>query len=146
MRENTLYVGLDTDKRRIEVAVAEPLPGGEVRYWGRVANEPVSVDRLVKRLQKGRGRLEVCYEAGPCGYGLYRQLNAKSGVRCVVVAPSMTPRRPGVRVKTNRRDSEMLVKLLRAEELTAVWVPDAAHEAIRDLVRARGAAVEDLIR
>jgi transposase len=88
----------------------------------------------------------VCYEAGPCGYGLHRRLSVKPGVTCQVVAPSMTPRRPGVRVKTNRRDCLMLAKLLRAEELTALWVPDAAHEAMRDLTRARGAAVEDLIR
>jgi transposase len=88
----------------------------------------------------------VCYEAGPCGYGLYRQLNGKPGVRCIVVAPSMTPRRPGVRVKTNRRDCLTLAKLLRAEELSAIWVPDASHEAMRDLVRARKAAVEDLVR
>lgn len=143
MGEDTLYVGLDTDKRHIDVAVAEALPGGEVRYWGKIANETASVDRLIKRLRKDGRRLEVCYEAGPCGYGLYRHLNGKPGVRCVVVAPSLTPRRPGVRVKTNRRDCLMLAKLLRAEELSAVWVPDAAHEAMRDLIRARAAAAED---
>jgi transposase len=146
MSEITLFAGLDTDKKSIDVAIAEPLPGGEVRYWGKIANEPTSVDRLVKRLQKGGRSLEICYEAGPCGYGLYRQLNGKPRVRCQVIAPSMTPRRPGERVKTNRRDSLTLAKLLRAEELTAVWVPDEAHEAMRDLVRARQSAVADVTR
>ena len=146
MSQDTLYVGLDTDKKHIDVAVAEALPGGEVRYWGKIANEASAVVRLVKRLQAGGRRLEMCYEAGPCGYGLHRQLNAKPGVRCGVIAPSMTPRRPGDRVKTNRRDAIALVRLLRAGELTAIWVPDATHEAMRDLVRARGAATADLLR
>ena len=146
MNEDIFYVGLDTAKNEIDVGVAEPLPGGEVRYWGKVANEATALDRLVKRLQQGSRRLQVCYEAGPCGYGIYRRLNAKPDVSCEVVAPSLTPRRPGMRVKTNRRDCLTLAKLLRSEELTAAWVPDAAHEAIRDLVRARGAAVEDLVR
>jgi transposase len=122
------------------------LPRGEVRYWGRTANTPASVDRLVKKLGQGGRELVVCYEAGPCGYGLYRQLTGKRGVRCLVVAPSMTPQRPGDRVKTNRRDALKLAKLLRAEELTEVWVPDAAHEAMRDLVRARASVVSDLTR
>ena len=146
MAQDTLYVGLDTDKKHIDIAVAEPLPGGEVRYWGKIANEAASLDRVVKRLQKGGRRLEVCYEAGPCGYGIHRRLAGRPGVRCQVVAPSLTPRKPGVRVKTNRRDCLTLARLLRAEELTAVWVPDPAHEAMRDLVRARGAAVADLLR
>jgi len=146
MNKDTLYVGLDTDKKHIAVALAEALPGGEVRCWGQVANEASSVARLVRRLQAGGRQLEVCYEAGPCGYGLYRLLNGKPGVRCQVVAPSLTPRRPGDRVKTNRRDALTLARLLRAEELTAVWVPDATHEAMRDLVRARGAGVADLVR
>jgi transposase len=142
----TLYVGLDTDSKHIDVGLAEPLPQGEVRYWGRIANEPLSVDRLIKRLRRDGRELIVCYEAGPCGYGLYRQLDGKPGVTCQVVAPAMIPRRPGDRVKTNRRDCLALAKLLRAEELTAIWVPDAAHEAIRDLVRQRSAARGDLTR
>jgi len=146
MRKNTLWVGLDTDKKHIDVAVAERLPDGEVRYWGRTANTPASVDRLVKKLGRGGRELVVCYEAGPCGYGLYRQLAGKRGVKCLVVAPSMTPRRPGERVKTNRRDALKLARLLRAQELTEVWVPDAAHEALRDLVRARTTAVSSLTR
>ena len=146
MSKDTLYVGLDTDKKHIDVALAEALPGGEVRCWGKIANEAISMGRLVKRLQAGGRPLEMCYEAGPCGYGLYRLLNSKPGVRCRVVAPSLTPRRPGNRVKTNRRDAIALVRLLRAGELTAIWVPDATHEAMRDLVRARGASVADLVR
>jgi len=146
MTKNTLYVGLDTDSKHIDVGLAEPLPHGEVRYWGKIANEPSSVARLVKRLRKEGRRLVVCYEAGPCGYGLHRQLTGTAGVTCQVVAPSLIPRRPGDRVKTNRRDCLTLAKLLRAEELTAIWVPDAAHEAMRDLVRARGLARGDVIR
>jgi len=146
MRKDTLYVGLDTDKKHIDIGLAEPLPKGEVRYWGKIANETAAFERVRKRLQKDGRELVVCYEAGPCGYGLYRWLNGKPGVTCQVVAPALTPRRPGVRVKTNRRDCLTLAKLLRAEELTAVWVPDPAHEAMRDLVRARGAAKEDLNR
>jgi transposase len=146
MKKGTLYVGLDTDKKHIDVAVAEPLPHGEVRYWGRTANTPASVDRLIKKLRQAGHMLVVCYEAGPCGYGLYRHLAGKPGVTCMVVAPSMTPRRPGERVKTNRRDAIKLAKLLRAQELTEVWVPDAAHEAMRDLVRARSTAVSVLTR
>jgi transposase len=144
--DNTLYVGLDTDSKHIDVAVAEPLPNWEVRYWGQIAHEPASVDRLVKRLRKDGRKLVVCYEAGPCGYGLYRQLNGKPGVTCQVVAPSLTPRRAGDRVKTNRRDCLSLAKLLRAQELTAIWVPDATHEAMRDLVRTRSAMQSDLTR
>lgn len=146
MVKDTLYVGLDTDKNHIAVAVAEPLPGGEVRYWGQIANEAAALDRVIKRLQRNGRQLAVCYEAGPCGFGIYRRLNHKVGVTCQVVAPSMTPRRPGVRVKTNRRDCLMLAKLLRAEELTPAWVPDAAHEGLRDLVRARAAVGADLLR
>ena len=141
--KDILYIGLDTDKKFIDVSVAEPLPGGEVRYYGRISNDPASLARVVRRLGKKARELLVCYEAGPCGYGSYRQLNAMAGVTCQVIAPSLTPRRAGVRVKTNRRDSLNLAKLLRAEELTSIWVPDVAHEAMRDLIRGRAAAVSD---
>lgn len=146
MTKDTLYVGLDTDKKWIDVSVAAPLPGGEVRYFGKIANQPASLDRVLKRLGKEAGELVVCYEAGPCGYGIHRRLTGRPGVSCRVIAPSLTPRRAGDRVKTNRRDSLTLAKLLRAEELTSIWVPDAAHEAMRDLIRARAAAVSDLTR
>src|SRR3546814_11901365 len=78
--------------------------------------------------------LNVCYEAGPCGYGLHRLLT-KLGQNCIVIAPSTMPRRPGDHVKTDRRDAMTLARLLRAGELTAIWVPDEAHEAVRDLIR-----------
>jgi transposase len=97
--------------------------------------------RLVARLAAKYGRLHFCYEAGPTGYGLYRLIVAL-GHACTVVAPSLIPRKPGDRVKTNRRDATTLARLLRAGELTAVWVPDPAHEAMRNLVRARTAASE----
>jgi len=143
MNQDTLHVGLDTDKRHIDVAVAEPLPGGEVRYWGKLANEASALDRVLKRLRGSGRRLSVCYEAGPCGYGLYRYPTRK-GFACPVVAPSLIPKKPGDRVKTNRRDAVGLAKNLRAGELTAVWVPDTRHEAMRDLSRARETAVDDL--
>ena len=145
MGNDTLYVGLDTDKKYIDVAVAEE-GREEPRYWGKISNEGVAVGRLIRRLQAGGRRLEICYEAGPCGYGLYRRLQGMAGVKCEVIAPSLMPRRPGDRVKTNRRDALALARQLRSGNLTAIWVPDPAHEAMRDLVRARGAAMADLQR
>jgi transposase len=127
------------------VAVAEPGRLGEVRYIGEVEASPEAMRRLLTRLAARHGNLHVCYEAGPTGYGLYRQVVAL-GHACTVVAPSLIPRKSGDRVKTNRRDAVALARLLRAGELTAVWVPDEAHEAMRDLVRAREAAVDDLRR
>lgn len=146
MMKDTLNIGLDTDKKSIDIAIAEPLGKGEVRYYGKIANDKTALLRVVKRLQKGGRALRVCYEAGPCGYAIHRWLTEVAGVTCEVVAPSLTPRRPGDRVKTNRRDCLSLARLLRAGELTAVWVPDPAHEALRDLTRARAAAVADLMR
>jgi transposase len=141
-----VFVGLDVAKARHAVAVAEDGRQGEVRYLGEIGADPESVRRLVAKLEKRHGRgLHFCYEAGPTGYGLHRQLT-KLGHQCTVVAPSLIPRKPGDRVKTNRRDALQLARLLRAGELTAVWVPDEAHEAVRDLVRARDAAVDDLRR
>jgi transposase len=102
------------------------------------------VRRLVAKLGAPE-RLHVCYEAGPCGYVLYWQLT-KLGVRCEVIAPTLIPTKAGDRVKTDRRDAEKLARCLRSGDLTAVWVPDAAHEALRDLVRAREAAKKDQLR
>ena len=129
------YVGLDVHKETIAVSIAEA-DGGEVRYLGEVPNTADSVVKLVKRLGKEGARLSFCYEAGPCGYGLHRQLR-DLGQDCQVVAPSLIPRKAGDRVKTDRRDSLNLARLHRAGELTAVWVPDGAQEALRDLTRAR---------
>jgi transposase len=136
-----VWIGLDTHKATIAVAVAEPGRSGEVRFQGEIANRPDAVRRLLDRLAAKHGQLEVAYEAGPCGYGLHRQIT-DLGHRCRVVAPSLIPVRAGDRVKTNRRDAVTLARLHRAGELTAVWIPDPAHEAMRDLVRARTAAME----
>lgn len=122
-------------KATIAVSVAEA-NGGEVRYVGEIANEPDAVQKLVRQLRKGDARLSFCYEAEPCGYGLHRQLT-DLGWDCQVVAPSLIPKKAGDQVKTDRRDSLMLARLHRAGELTAVWVPDGAQEALRDLTRAR---------
>jgi transposase len=133
---------LDVHAQTIAVAVAEA--GGEVRSLGVVPNSAESVGRLIKKLGKPE-QLRVCYEAGPTGYVLYWQLT-KLGVRCEVVAPTLIPVKPGDRVKTDRRDAEKLARCYRAGDLTVVWVPDAAHEALRDLVRAREAAKSDQLR
>jgi len=139
------YVGLDVHKDGIVVAVAEGGARGEVREYGRVANTPAVLRRLAGKLCDQAVELRFCYEAGPCGYGIQRQLSAL-GHECIVVAPSLIPKRAGDRVKTDRRDAASLAKLHRAGELTAVWVPDPGHEAMRDLVRARLDAVRALRR
>ncbi len=140
--DSTVFVGIDAAKLKHAVAVAEPGRSGEVRYIGEVDASPEAMRKLLTRLAARHGKLHVCYEAGPTGYGLHRQVVAL-GHECTVVAPSLIPRRPGDRVKTNRRDALQLARLLRAGELTSVWVPDEAHEAMRDLVRAREAAMDD---
>jgi len=139
---NVRFVGLDVHAQTIAVGVAET--GGEVRSLGVIPNRAESINKLIKKLGKPE-QLRVCYEAGPTGYVLYWQL-AKLGVRCEVVAPTLIPVKPGDRVKTDRRDAEKLARCYRAGDLTAVWVPDAAHEALRDLVRAREAAKSDQLR
>jgi transposase len=145
MADCITYVGLDVHKEDVVVAVAEGGLRGAVRDYGRIANTPAALTRLVGKLGRDGVTLRFCYEAGPCGYGIQRQLSA-AGHDCVVVAPSLIPKRPGDRVKTDRRDAASLAKLHRADELTSVWVPDAGHEAIRDLVRARLDAVHALRR
>jgi transposase len=137
------FVGMDVHKATIAVAVADGVRGGEVRQLGIFANRAEVVAKLAGRLAGGGRELSFCYEAGPCGYGLQRQLEGP-GHACVVVAPSLIPSKPGDRVKTDRRDALSLAKLHRAGELTPVWVPDPAHEAMRDLVRARATAVRAL--
>jgi transposase len=137
------YVALDTSKLRNAVAIASAGRDGEVRYLGEIDNTAVATGKLVRKLAKQHTSVTFCYEAGPTGYGLYRQITGL-GHDCVVVAPSLIPRKPGDRVKTNRLDALSLARQLRAGDLTAVWVPDPRHEAVRDLTRARGAAVREL--
>jgi transposase len=136
------FVGFDTSKLRNAVAIAEGGRGGEVRYLGEIENSATATTKLVRKLEAKYAQLTFCYEAGPTGYGLHRQIKGL-GHQCVVAAPSLIPRRPGDKVKTNRRDAVSLAKLLRADELTAVWVPDSHHEAMRDLTRARETAAMD---
>lgn len=133
------FVGLDVHADTIAVAVAEP--NGEVRAMGIIPNRLESIRKLVAKLGPVN-QVKACYEAGPTGYVLYWQLNAL-GVCCEVVAPTLTPVKAGDRVKTDRRDAAKLARCYRAGDLTPVWVPDAAHEALRDLVRAREDARED---
>ncbi|MEK1948268.1 MAG: IS110 family transposase [Ensifer adhaerens] len=134
-----VFVGLDVSKLKISVAVAEGGRTGQVRFYGDIGSSPGVVATMIRKLAKPGLKLHFCYEAGPTGYELYRQIT-EAKHECTVVAPSLIPKRPGERVKTNRRDALSLAKLHRAGELTAVWVPDRSHEAMRDLVRAREAA------
>jgi transposase len=139
------FVAFDTSKTKHAVAIADGGRGGEVRFLGDISSSPAAVERLIRKEAGRYGKLHFCYEAGPTGYGLYRQIQAL-GHACLVIAPALIPKRPGERVKTNRRDAVTLARLHRAGELTGVWVPDAVHEAVRDLVRAREAAADDLRR
>lgn len=136
------FLGLDVHADTIAAAIAEP--NGEVRQLGIIPNRLESIRKLVNKLQPV-GSLWACYEAGPTGYVLYWQLTAL-GVNCEVIAPSLVPTKAGDRVKTDRRDAEKLARSHRGGDLTAVWVPDAEHEALRDLVRAREDAKQDQLR
>ena len=142
-QHSEVFVGIDTSKLKNAVAVAEAGRDGAVRYLGEFDTTEAATAKWIARLAARHGTLTLCYEAGPTGYGLQRQIEGL-GHRCLVIAPSLIPKRAGDHVKTNRRDAEGLARNLRAGELTAVWVPDAAHEAMRELSRARGSAVDDL--
>src|SRR5260370_41055973 len=139
---NEAFVGFDTSKLRNAVAIAEGGRDGEVRFFGEIENTAEATAKLVRKLAGKYERLTFCYEAGPTGYGLYRQITGL-GHACNVVAPSLVPKKPGDRVKTNRRDAVSLAKLLRAGELTAVSVPDEAHEPMPNLTPARETPVND---
>jgi transposase len=141
--EHTLFLGLDVHKKTISVATVEGAAGAEVRFYGTIENTPEALRKLSKKLSQGGRQLHCCYEAGPCGYNVQRHLT-RLGHRCDVVAPSLIPRKAGEKVKTDRRDAMMLAQTLRAGQLTEVWVPDQAHEAMRDLVRLRSQAMRDL--
>jgi transposase len=134
---------MDVHAKTIAVAVAEP--DGTVRSVGSITNEPKAIRKLIEKLGSEGRELRVCYEAGPTGYVIYWQLT-RMGVACEVIAPTLIPVKPGDRVKTDRRDAEKLARCYRSGDLTAVWVPDAAHEALRDLVRAREAAKKDQLK
>lgn len=139
MNEGMRYVGLDVHGETIAVAVVDWK--GEEKDLGIIANRPESIRKKLKKLGDP-GKLEVCYEAGPTGYVLYWQM-VGLGIECQVVAPTLIPTKAGDRVKTDRRDAKKLARYLRSGDLTPVWVPDLAHEGLRDLVRARQAGKKD---
>lgn len=143
MKDVQKFVGLDVSKEMISVGVAEA-GRGEPRFHGNIPNQPEAIRKLMRKLGNPED-LHVCYEAGSTGYGIVRFL-LSMGIDCIVVAPTLIPRRAGDRVKTDRRDSLRLAQLLRAGELTAVWTPDEDHEALRDLIRTRHDTREDLQR
>ena len=131
MMETTTFVGLHVHKATIAVAVARGGLRDAAEFLGTIENTPAALAKLMAKLGRKHGRLSFCYEAGPCGYGVHRQL-LQAGHDCAVVAPALIPRRAGDRVKTDRRDGVRLARLHHAGELSAIWVPDAAHQAMRD--------------
>src|SRR5262245_2812077 len=141
---NIVWVGMDTDAKRNHVAIYrgwETQPAAEFE----AGMDSKGIKQLITRLKKEKGEPRCVYEAGPCGYPLARRLR-EAGIGCDVIAPSLTPRKPGDRVKTNRRDARNLARLYRAGELTAIDIPSEAQEAVRDLTRAREDVREDLTR
>jgi transposase len=140
----TLYLGLDVHKDSITIAVAEPGSKGEIRLFGTITNDMHALEKAFIRIRKAHptAQLEVAYEAGPCGFGIARRLK-QLHVPCLVAAPSLIPKQPGSPFKTDKRDARTIARLLRAGELTGVYVPEPTDEAIRDLCRARTDAVDD---
>jgi len=142
-QSSTLYVGLDVHKESIAVAYVSQDHGAEVVSLGTIGTRQCDIDKLLRHLQSKGQQLVFVYEAGPCGYWLYRYL-MKKGYVCWVVAPSLIPKKPGDRVKTDRRDARQLARLMRSGDLTPVYVPAVDDEAIRDLSRAREDTLRDL--
>src|SRR3989441_1344902 len=140
MEHRSMFVGLDVNKEAMDLSIGEATGDGEVRHYGVIKSDLEPLDKVVRALRAPDRRLHFVYEAGPCGFGIHRHLTNR-GEDCVVVSPSMIPKRSGDRVKTDRRDSQMLARLHRAGELRAIYIPDATDEAMRDLVRAREDAV-----
>jgi transposase len=144
MKPITLYLGLDVHKDSIVIALAEAGPKGEIRLFGTITNDLHALEKALQRIRKAHpgAILEIAYEAGPCGFVIARRLQQLK-VPCLVAAPSLIPKQPGAPFKTDKRDARGLARLLRAGELTAVYVPESTDEAIRDLCRARTDAVDD---
>lgn len=136
MRETVKYVGMDVHKKTIDVAIADEGRDAEVRHYGTINNDTDSINKLLRKLLSTACELQFVYEAGPCGYTLYRYLKANN-LDCTVIAPSLIPRKSGDRIKTDRKDAMSLARQHRVGELTAVYVPAADDEAMRDLTRAR---------
>ena len=133
------FVGMDVHQKSISIALADDGPEGEVRLYGKIDNTPEAIDKVIRKLVSTGAELHFVYEAGPCGFTLYRHLTG-NGFSCIVAAPSMVPKKSGVRIKNDTRDAIALARLLRAGELTSIYVPDTEDEAIRDLTRARNDA------
>ena len=142
-QSSTLFIGMDVHKETIAVAYVAQEHGAEVTSLGTIGTRQCDIDHLVRKMQSKATHLIFVYEAGPCGYWLYRYLR-KKGYDCWVVAPSLIPKKPGDRVKTDRRDAIQLARLARSGDLTTVYVPKVEDEAIRDLTRAREDAISDL--
>lgn len=138
--EQVKFIGMDVHKKSITVAVADGGSRDPARVYGAIDNDPAALDKFCRKMVPTANELRFVYEAGACGYGICRHLTGR-GFDCVVAAPSMIPKKTGRRIKTDRRDAQMLASLHRAGELTAVYVPDAEDEAVRDLSRAREDAV-----
>src|SRR5574341_170682 len=143
-KDSTLHVGLDVHKDSIVVGYASS-DGGNPVHLGAIGTRQCDIDVLVRKLQSEGARLVFVYEAGPCGYWLYRYLTGK-GLTCQVVAPSLIPRQAGDRVKTDRRDAMTLARLMRSGDLSPIYVPGIEDEALRDLSRGRDDAMQDLKR